>query len=125
MVTLQTNGQRLVVSSRPFARRRAKFDPWLAHAVSGLALTDDPGFPVQPSVWASEFTLKSGDVFHYFVTTSQYPVEAPLAVDYDQFQAPNIGGFHTGESYNYVWRPAATYKIPDADWAAFIAALRA
>lgn len=118
VITKQPNGQRLIFSPRTFPKLTAHFDKAWTHAFNPAdagateALTCASGL----TAFFSFFKLKDGLFYNYlWQAPVLYPPNPATFDAYNNFEAPNIGGHYTGESFNYVLRPLSTLKLTNAD----------
>ena len=118
MITKNQFGVRQILASKGPAKRNLH-DKWCTH---GTNLEDMSENDTASGQWflQTKFELKHTGNFYYVTEFYATVAEATVqANNFDNYQAPNIGGFHYGESFNYILRPNLTLKIPEdqfADW---------
>jgi hypothetical protein len=110
MITKQPDGSRLIVNTLSHFMRRGKFDPWPVHAVAIGSVSTTIDIVNHLVYWYTTATLKDGVEYYYLWDVTGETEPSQLHENFLNFQAPDIGGFHDGESFNYVLRPAIRSK---------------
>jgi hypothetical protein len=122
MVTRTATGQRIIRYPRPIRASRPVYDPWPAHAVTAHSNLWIVGHSGTVQLGYSQFHLRDGSLWNYPFGESPVTDFPQIWKDALAFQAMEIGGFHEGESYNFIVRPAAYAKWTNAERDAWQAA---